>query len=670
VAPLLVSSARPSPWPVVLYLGVVAASAMGLAHLRRWLWLAAVAVGGAVVWGLALLDPIVAKGGEWTLAGYLHTLIQLALAAATFGWLTHGRVRDQDARLDWIGSAALAALTMLSVLMLGAGRYDLAAAVPFTLAAAGVLLATAWISPRLASAAPLAGIVLLGSIATWPGLRSTTDTSHLLREVAGVLLVPENVSSYLMFAALASLAVTAVATLRLMRGQALPEATAGMFALAATVTPLLALILTYLRVTQFDTSISYAFAAAALGLVFVVLTERFQRAEIVELPGTRLATGAFASAAIAALALGLVAGLSRGYLTVALSLGALGTAYVADRRDIAPLRHIVTALAGIVLARVAWEPRIMGESVGSWPILNWLLIGYGIPAVAYFFAGRFMERRGASLPSRLADATSVLLAGLLGFYQIRHFIHGGDVWSPVSGHLELGLMALVAFGMSFALMRLDLSRANPVFHHASMAFGCISGLVILVGLGIWENPLFTPDEVTGRVIFSSLLLAYLMPGLAAVLLARAARPHRPAWYVTGIAVLAVLLIFAYVTLEIRHAFQGPIIAEFRRTTSAEWWSYSAAWLWLGLCFLAYGIFRSNIEARLASAALVLLSVIKVFLFDLAGLSGLWRALSFIVLGVVLIGIGLAYQHLVFGNRGRRPPPPPAPPVEPGAMPAA
>jgi len=258
------------------------------------------------------------------------------------------------------------------------------------------------------------------------------------------------------------------------------------------------------------------------------------------------------------------------------------------------------------------------------------------------------------------------------FYQVRHFIHDGDVWSPVSGHIELGLMALVAFGMSFALMRLDLGRANPVFHYASMAFGCISGLVILVGLGIWENPLFTPDEVTGRVIFSSLLLGYLIPGLAAVLLARAARPHRPAWYVTGIAVLAVLLIFAYVTLEIRHAFQGPIIAEFRRTTSAEWWSYSAAWLWLGLCFLAYGIFRSNIEARLASAALVLLSVIKFFLFDLAGLSGLWRALSFIVLGVVLIGIGLAYQHLVFGDRGRRPPPaPPAPPpVEPGPMPAA
>lgn len=38
-----------------------------------------------------------------------------------------------------------------------------------------------------------------------------------------------------------------------------------------------------------------------------------------------------------------------------------------------------------------------------------------------------------------------------------------------------------------------------------------------------------------------------------------------------------------------------------------------------------------------------------FLFDLAGLEGILRALSFIGLGVVLIGIGLVYQKLVFAK---------------------
>jgi uncharacterized membrane protein len=46
---------------------------------------------------------------------------------------------------------------------------------------------------------------------------------------------------------------------------------------------------------------------------------------------------------------------------------------------------------------------------------------------------------------------------------------------------------------------------------------------------------------------------------------------------------------------------------------------------------------------------VFLSVIKVFLYDLMGTGGLWRALSVIWLGAVLIGIGLAYQRFVFAR---------------------
>jgi uncharacterized membrane protein len=79
------------------------------------------------------------------------------------------------------------------------------------------------------------------------------------------------------------------------------------------------------------------------------------------------------------------------------------------------------------------------------------------------------------------------------------------------------------------------------------------------------------------------------------------------------------------------------------------WSYSVAWLALGLVFLGYGLLRGSIEARLASAALVVLSVLKVFLYDVTGLGGFWRAFSVICLGAVLIGIGLVYQKLVFAR---------------------
>ena len=54
--------------------------------------------------------------------------------------------------------------------------------------------------------------------------------------------------------------------------------------------------------------------------------------------------------------------------------------------------------------------------------------------------------------------------------------------------------------------------------------------------------------------------------------------------------------------------------------------------------------------RLASAAVVVLTVLKVFLVDMRDLTGIWQAISFIGLGVVLMGIGLFYQRLLFPRR--------------------
>jgi uncharacterized membrane protein len=54
-------------------------------------------------------------------------------------------------------------------------------------------------------------------------------------------------------------------------------------------------------------------------------------------------------------------------------------------------------------------------------------------------------------------------------------------------------------------------------------------------------------------------------------------------------------------------------------------------------------------ARLASAVLVSMTVVKVFILDLSGLEGVLRALSFLGLGAALIGIGMVYQKLVFAR---------------------
>ena len=61
----------------------------------------------------------------------------------------------------------------------------------------------------------MAGFVSLGAIAAWPGLKAPPEPRLLAPAVAEVLRLPDNVSRFLVFAAVSSLAIGLLATLRL-----------------------------------------------------------------------------------------------------------------------------------------------------------------------------------------------------------------------------------------------------------------------------------------------------------------------------------------------------------------------------------------------------------------------------------------------------------------------
>jgi uncharacterized membrane protein len=63
--------------------------------------------------------------------------------------------------------------------------------------------------------------------------------------------------------------------------------------------------------------------------------------------------------------------------------------------------------------------------------------------------------------------------------------------------------------------------------------------------------------------------------------------------------------------------------------------------------LVIGIWANSQRARLASAVVIALTIGKVFLIDLSTLTGVYRALSFMGLGLVLVAIGWFYQKVLF-----------------------
>jgi uncharacterized membrane protein len=315
--------------------------------------------------------------------------------------------------------------------------------------------------------------------------------------------------------------------------------------------------------------------------------------------------------------------------------------------ELPALRYAVAAVTLLVLARVLVNPTLLSGNVG-WPIFNWYLWTYGLPSLAFFAASRWLAGRDDVV--RFVESVSILFAALLAFFELRHLVHGTDVLAAPFGHLEMGLYATVGLSFSIVMTRLSALRPDPVYNAASLIFGGASLLVSGVGLGFGFNPYFTDEVISGGAVFNSLIPAYLLPAVLAGVAALVARGVRPSWYVLWAGALALGLHLLYTFLEIRRLFQGEWISLDLPTSQAELFSYSLALLLIGLAVLALGVIWNMRSARRASGAYIMAAVFKVFIIDLSHLHGIGRALSFIALGLVLVGIGIAYQRLLASKR--------------------
>jgi uncharacterized membrane protein len=640
-SPLLVSSDDPQPWALVIYLAFVVLPAYGVARLRLWRWLALAAAIGALAWTL----PIFFIDESNTLPAMVHLVLQAGLAAFFLAIDPYRHVPDDEARTDRAASVVLAAfaaagIVVTSSVATGDGRSIFVAALTLVLLAAGFRAAS------VASATASAALLAAGALLVWPLASDIGDAPENLFYQSGDAFAvrPYALNTYLILAAFLPAIIAGASLLRLAVSRNLRLPVAAWYAGAASVGPLLALVAAYWRVTNFERSLSFAIVAGVLGLAFVLASQWLMRRS--ENSAIRLGLGATASAALGALALGLTFALDKGMLTVAFALAALGTAWISERIAIPALRYAVGAIGLIVLGRLIWSPTIVGGDLGP-VIFNWLLWGYGVPAVSFLLASRLLERSGRDRIVQLTESLSIVFAVFLVFFEIRHALHAGNPLATDFSLLEAGLLATESLVFAILLTRLDVRRTDPVYRWGSLIFKVASFGLATIGLLVVENPLITNDEIIGGIVFNSLLIAYLLPSILAGALALAERNVRPWSYSMASAILALVLQWAYVALTIRLIFQGPKLGIFWRGFSqGEQWSYSVALLVIGIALLGFGLLRDNRFARLASAVYLVTAVLKVFIIDLANLEGVMRALSFIGLGLVLIGIGLVYQRLL------------------------
>ncbi len=197
-------------------------------------------------------------------------------------------------------------------------------------------------------------------------------------------------------------------------------------------------------------------------------------------------------------------------------------------------------------------------------------------------------------------------------------------------------------------------RTGSVVHNISAILLTIyAGLSIVFGLLVLENPvLLWPIDVGGRFV-NLILLGYAIPAVLALLLSYAVAGRRRAAYGNTIAGFALVLALSYLSLEIRRLYHGPILTT-GATSGAEQYTYSISWLAFGVVLLAVGVLFNSQRARLASAVVIALTIAKAFVVDMSTLTGVYRALSFMCLGLVLVAIGWLYQRILFRRQAQPP----------------
>jgi uncharacterized membrane protein len=209
----------------------------------------------------------------------------------------------------------------------------------------------------------------------------------------------------------------------------------------------------------------------------------------------------------------------------------------------------------------------------------------------------------------------------------------------------LALQVCVWLALAIGLERLRL-RTNSIVHNiGALVMAVLALIAIVLGLGFDQNPALTGAPIGGPFL-NLILLGYGLPAVLAGVLALVSRGVRPQADSAIAAIAAVALALGYLTLEVMRLYHGPILID-GPTTDAEQYTFSAVWLAFGVALLAAGVWLHSQPVRFASAAVTILTVLKVFFVDMYNLTGIYQALSFIGLGIVLLGIGRFYQRLLF-----------------------
>jgi uncharacterized membrane protein len=633
----MIPSEHPSAWSFFPYLVVIHAASFLTLRGKNWWWLGYSAIAGSTVWALLWMVGRPFDMTEiWPIGLFAHAVGLLSFVGISgLGILRNEDRSSASNSVLAIGLAGLLAqVALLMVLVYQSAHHGLALALFF--AAAAILTAIGWRRALLAPLAALSALLSLGVLMGWPEVAFHTlamDENGLWSTVPE-LAAPQ----FLRWSLAAGFAFALVGSLGA-RLRPAPNIWGGMGGASG----FLFIFGAWARADVLLAPMTWVLIGA--GSAVVLLAAAFAgRARHDAEPLAAMGSGAL-SAGAALLFLFVADRLFDGvWLTLAIAALSLFFAISAGFMRVMWQGLIALVLGTLATIRLFASRQLWAEDL-SLPLgAHWIVYGYGVPALAFLAGSRFLRRAGYLRSAVSLEGISLGLVISLISLEIRVLI-GGGVSAPHLQLLEVSAHIVTWLGAAYGLLYRQRIYSSFIATGAALILVAVSVLSIVVLSLIGLNPAITGDTLQGGVFFNTLLLAYLAPiALVALLVPRLDVLHLP--NLKSLAGgLCLLLVFAYVTLETKRIFQGPVMTPWSQSPG-ESYAYSAVWLALALALFVAGIRLGRKVVRYAGLAVMVLVVVKVFLLDMSGLEGLYRIASFIGLGLCLVGIGWLYQRFV------------------------
>ena len=236
-------------------------------------------------------------------------------------------------------------------------------------------------------------------------------------------------------------------------------------------------------------------------------------------PEIEIALAAYAIGVLAGTILAATFALSDAWLSVALALHLPAMGWIDGRVRAPVIRWLALGVAGAVLVRLLLNPYVLAYPLSATPIFNWLLYGYGVPALAFIVATRQFGSRADDLTTAVLEAGSIVFTTALLTLELRHMLYARiDAPFASLGRDSTQFPAVACAVGPAALGRRP--RQRPVLTWGGVVLFALATVQIVLWQVLVANPLLTGDPVGRTMIFDALSVAYALPALIYAVIAR------------------------------------------------------------------------------------------------------------------------------------------------------